>query len=122
MAAWGLFVLLLTTLPGTTPLVHDLSAWIGDSEDSGMVGHMGLFAILTLLTWRVLARQFDARRAILLAMILALLLGTTTEFLQWFVFARNASFSDLVANWFGVFIVGFIILYAHHPRATRARR
>jgi VanZ family protein len=48
----------------------------------------------------------------LLAMMAALLLGTTTELFQWFVTDRTASLSDLLANWLGVFISGFMVSFA----------
>ena len=111
MAVWGLFVLLLTTLPGNTPLVSFLTNFIGGTEESGMVGHLGLFAILTLMSWRALTNWFAAHHALLMAMAAALLLGTTTEFFQWFVTGRSSTLYDLFANWLGVFATGFAASY-----------
>lgn len=111
MAAWGLFVLLLTILPGNTPFVSAVTQFIGDTPESGMVGHLGLFAILTLLSWRALNNWFVSHHALLMAMAAALLLGTMTEFFQWFVSGRSSTLYDLFANWLGVFAVGFAASY-----------
>jgi hypothetical protein len=109
MAAWGLFVLLLTTLPGNVPLVKVLAEFIGGTDSSAMVGHVSLFAILTLLTWRALTQWFDARYAVLMAIVAALLIGTSTEVFQWFVSERNATLADLFSNWLGAFMIGFVV-------------
>jgi len=111
MAVWGLFVLLLTTLPAHVPLVKVLSDMIGNSESAGMVGHVGLFSILTLLTCGAMMQWFSPRYAVPIAMMGVFLLGTTTEFFQWFVLDRNSTMADLFANWLGVFIVGFLVSY-----------
>ncbi len=111
MAVWGLFVLLLTTLPANVPLVKVLSDMIGNSESAGMVGHLGLFSILTLLTCGALIQWFSPRYAVPIAMMGVLLLGTTTEFFQWFVLDRNSTMADLFANWLGVFMAGFLVSY-----------
>jgi VanZ family protein len=109
---WGLFVLLLTTLPGKIPLVSVLTEFIGGTEESALLGHVGLFAMLTLLTWRALINWFAAHHALFIAVVGALLLGTGTEFFQWFVSDRTSTLYDLFANWLGVFAVGFAISYA----------
>lgn len=111
MAVWGIFVLLLTTLPGNVPLVKVLSDFIGGTESASMVGHVGLFSILTLLTCRALMQWFSPRYAVPIAMMGVLLLGTTTEFFQWFVLGRTSELADLFSNWLGVFVVGFLVSY-----------
>jgi VanZ family protein len=111
MAVWGLFVLLLTTLPAHVPLVSVLSELIGGTEPASMVGHVGLFAILTLLTCGAMMQWFSPRYAVPIAMMGVLLLGTTTEFFQWFVLDRNSTMGDLFANWLGVFMAGFLVSY-----------
>ncbi len=111
MAVWGVFVLLLTTLPGNVPLVKELADAIGGTETSSVMGHCSLFAILTLLSWRALAGWFNWRHALLMAMAAALLLGTTTELFQWFVSSRTSTLMDLLANWLGVFVSAFSITY-----------
>jgi hypothetical protein len=109
MAAWATLVLLLTTLPGDTTLVKSLSWLIGGTELSGVIGHMALFLLLTALVWVALRQWFRARTAVLLAMAFTLLLGTSTELLQWFVAGRTLSLADLLANWLGAFVAGFAV-------------
>ncbi len=111
LLVWGVMVLLLTTLPGYVPPVSVLSSWFGGTELTGVVGHLGLFALLTGLLWLALRQWFNARWSLVLAMAAALLLGTTTELFQWFVAGRYASLSDLLANWLGVFISGFLVSF-----------
>ena len=114
-AVWGVFVLLLTTLPGHVPLVRVLADAIGGTEISGVVGHIALFALLTLFSWRALATWFRWRQAILMAVVAGLLLGTTTELFQWFVRSRAATITDLLANWLGVFAMAFVISWFAAP-------
>ena len=109
MTAWAILVLLLTTLPGDSPLVRRLTWLIGDTELSGVIGHMSLFLLLTSLVWVALRQGFRSRSALLLAMALTLLLGTSTELFQWFVAGRTSSLADLLANWLGVFVAGFVV-------------
>jgi VanZ family protein len=48
---------------------------------------------------------------LLLAMIFSLAVGTSTEISQIMVAGRATSLSDLLANWLGVFAVGFVVSY-----------
>ena len=112
MLVWGLFVLLLTTLPGYVPPVNVLSSLFGGTELTGVIGHLGLFSLLTALAWLALCQWFAMRQALLVAMMLALLLGTTTELFQWFVADRFSTLSDLLANWLGVFVSAFLVSFA----------
>jgi VanZ family protein len=109
MALWGLLVMLLTTLPGETPLVQTLTQLIGGTEFSSVMGHMMLFLLLTVLLYMALQQWVAARYAVLVAMLFVLMLGTTTEFFQWFVTGRDSTIADLIANWLGVFVAGFLI-------------
>ncbi len=118
MAVWGVFVLLLTMLPGHVPLVRVLAGAIGGTETSAVLGHIALFALLTLFTWRALVTWFHWRQAIIMALAAGLLLGTTTELFQWFVSSRDATITDLLANWLGVFASAFVITWF----AASARR
>ena len=121
MAVWGLFVLLLTTLPANVPLVKVFTDMIGGTESAGMVGHVGLFSILTLLTCRALMQWFSPRYAVPIAMMGVLLLGTITEFFQWFVLDRHSTMGDLFANWLGVFMMGFLVSYWYGLRKIYRR-
>jgi VanZ family protein len=112
MLAWGVIVLLLTTLPGSIPPVNVLSGLLGGTALTGLIGHLGLFALLTGLIWLALCQWFTTRQALMLAVMAALLLGTTTELFQWFIADRDSSLNDLLANWLGVFMSGFMVSVA----------
>jgi len=120
MAAWGALVLLLTTLPGNALPVKTLTWLMGGTEFSGVIGHLTLFLLLTTLVWVALRQWFRSRTALLLALMFALLLGTSTELFQWFVAGRTSSLADLLTNWLGAFIAGFavdhLVLLRHRPR------
>lgn len=111
MLAWAIIVTLLTVLPGHVPPVSVLSRWLGGTEFSGVLGHLLLFSLLTVLVWQALAQWFRARQALLMAMLAVLMLGTTTELAQWFVAGRMSSLTDLLANWLAVFSAGFLLSY-----------
>ena len=122
LAAWGLTVLLLTTLPGDTPVVKTLMRLLGNTEFGAVMGHMGLFTLLTILLYTALCQWLRVHVALLVAMCFVLLLGTTTELFQWFVDGRNTTIADLMANWLGVFIAGFTIEHLLLIRGYRFRR
>lgn len=66
----------------------------------------------TVLIWRALHVFRRTQTALLIAMLVALILGTMPEFSQGYVAYRAMTLSDLLANWLGVFIVGFAVSYA----------
>lgn len=111
MLVWALFVLTLTTQTDRVPVVHVMIALIGRTELGATVGHASLFGLLTAIAYAALALRLPPRHALLLAMGLALALGTATEFYQHAVDGRTASLSDLLANWLGVFVVAFGVVY-----------
>lgn len=113
---WGGFVLLLTLLPGYTPLVSKLMTAIGGTETAQAFGHIGLFSSLTLVLWSALRTWLASHMALLGAMGTALLIGTTTELTQWYIPYRGATLVDLFANWLGTFMVGFAIAYGLYLR------
>jgi hypothetical protein len=116
---WGVFALILTTQSDRVPLVHLMTSTIGSTDLGATVGHAGLFAALTGIAYVAFALRLPGRRALMLAMALALLAGTGTELFQMFVADRAASLSDLLANWLGVFVTGFIIAYRQmHVQST----
>ena len=65
------------------------------------LAHVGMFGGLTLLWGWTLAFHFPARYAAAMTVMIALLLGTATEFGQYFV-ARGALMLDLMANFTGI--------------------
>ncbi len=110
--AWAITVLLLTTLPGHVPPVSIVSHWFGGTEFSSVVGHICMFSLLTLLVWQALCQWFRWRLALLMTMSAVLMLGTTTELFQWFVVGRMSTLADLLANWLGVFVGGFLASFS----------
>ncbi len=119
--AWALFVLTLTTQTDSVPVVHVMIALFGRTELGATMGHASLFGLLTLAGYAALALRLPRRYALLLAMGLALTLGTATEFYQQMVDGRTASLSDLLANWLGVFVAAFGVVYRVARPALRQR-
>jgi hypothetical protein len=109
---WGIFALVLTTQSDRVPLVHLMTATIGSTDIGDSIGHAGLFGMLAAIVYLVLSLRLTTQPAILLAMVLALFIGTSTELYQLFVTDRATSLSDILSNWLGVFIAGFIISFA----------
>lgn len=62
-------------------------------------GHVLGFSLLVLLWWSAFDLTLPSGRAILLAVIIALVLGLMTELLQTLVPDRGASLFDLAVNW-----------------------
>lgn len=122
MLVWALFVVIMTTQTDSVPLVHAMIAIFGRTEFGATVGHAGLFGLLTLAGYAALARRMPRRHALLMAMGLALTLGTATEFYQQVVDGRSSSLSDLLANWLGVFVAGFAVMYAMANTTMPKRR
>lgn len=83
-------------------------------------GHIIGFAGLTLLWWWAYVKTLPSRRALISAILIALILGTVTEFLQTAVADRNASLDDLAVNWLTTLITAGVIarLMHHAPKST----
>jgi len=65
-------------------------------------GHIVLFTLLVML-WRwTLAPRFIPASALLLATLIALVIGASTEFAQAFVPGRGSTWIDLLANGIGI--------------------
>lgn len=107
---WLIFALILTTQTDHIPVVQLMIATIGSTDVGDAIGHAGLFGLLAFAGYATFTIRLPRRRALLLAVALALVAGTATEFYQVFVAGRSASLSDLLANWLGILAVGFIIL------------
>lgn len=112
MLVWALFVVTLTTQTDSVPVVHLMVSLIGRTELGATIGHAALFGLLTVIGYAALALKLSPRYALLLAMGVALTLGTATELYQQVVAGRSSSLSDLLANWLGVFVVAFVAMYA----------
>jgi hypothetical protein len=109
LLAWGTFVVMMTTQSDQVSFVHLVIGIFGNSGFTSTIGHAGLFAILTSALYIVLAQQLTSTHALWLAMLIILLLATGTELSQIGVSGRDASLADLLANWLGVFMIGFLI-------------
>lgn len=72
-------------------------------------GHLAGFGGLVLLNWAALVRLTPPRRALLVAVVFACLLGLVTELLQMLVPDRSASLFDLVCDWGVSLAVAFVI-------------
>lgn len=92
LLAWFGVVLVLTLAPGDVPVVNRLFAILRTIRFGDLIGHMGLFASLTLVLWLGFSLTFTPRRAL------------------------------LVANWLGVFVVGFGASYFWLPLTAIASR
>lgn len=114
LLGWGMFVVVLTIAPGTTPWFSMLNNTFGQLELLLLttMTHALLFAILTVFMWRALSLWVGNHAGLLAAMLICLMAGTTTEFAQYFIIERSISLADLLANWLGVFVAGFPISYA----------
>ncbi len=108
---WVIFTLILTTQSDRIPLVHLMTSTIGSTDLGDSIGHAGLFGMLACLSYLALSRLLPMRHALLLAITLALATGTSTELFQLFVTDRATSLSDMLANWLGVFVVGFAVAF-----------
>jgi VanZ family protein len=76
--------------PGPPPLERELLL---------AVGHIVAFSILTALWWWALSASMNTRAALVLAVLIALTIGTLTEIAQASVPDRSASWEDLAVNW-----------------------
>lgn len=119
LLVWGLFAVILTTQTDQIPVVALMVSTIGSSEVGATIGHAGLFGTLTLLSYLALATFIRRHVALLLTLIVVLLLATITELFQTVVSGRSSSLADLLANWLGVFMVGFIIAYSAMSNSTK---
>jgi hypothetical protein len=120
MLVWGAFAVVLTTQSARMPLIQLMRATIASTEVGATIGHVGLFAILTAVGCLGVARWLPGLHGLLVVMLLALVLSTATELYQLVLADRDASLADLLANWLGVFVVGFGI--AAWRLASKQRR
>jgi hypothetical protein len=120
MLVWGLFALVLTTQSDRVPLVHLMTSTVGATEIGATLGHAGLFGILMLLVYVALAIRLPRLAALLLAMLVVGALGPLTEWSQSGLFGRDPSMTDLLADWLGIFMVGFALTCIALLRPQRA--
>lgn len=111
MLVWGIFALVLTTQSDRFPLVQLMAQTIASTELGDTIGHAGLFAVLTGILYFGLAQWLRRPNALAAAMLVTLVAGTGTEFYQSVVQGRHTTPTDLMANWLGVLVVGFVIAF-----------
>ena len=111
LLVWGALALALTMLPNSVPLVGRVSRSLGGTAIGAAFGHAGLFGGVVLMLYLVLRLRLSQAWAVLLAVGAALVVSTGTEGYQVLLADRDASLSDLMANWLGVFVMGFGISY-----------
>lgn len=73
------------------------------------IGHIVGFAVLTVLWWWALLPRSSHERALVLAVMVALVIGTFTELAQASVPDRVASVYDLVVNTLAVLVTAWVI-------------
>lgn len=72
-------------------------------------GHLVGFAVLSALWWWALVGHVPNRRALLIAVIVALVVGAGTEWLQTFTPDRHFQLTDLAADALGALLVAWWI-------------
>jgi len=88
-----LVAVLFTTLPGNYEIVLASSRVLGGTEFTDAIGHVALFAVLTLVWYRA-ARMF--------VVVGVVILGLTTELAQQLIPERGSNIADFAANGLGV--------------------
>ncbi|MBN8618094.1 MAG: VanZ family protein [Anaerolineae bacterium] len=121
LISWLVLALVLTTQSGEVPLVHLMTTTIGSTEWGGALGHAGLFAVLTLALYLVLSLLIRTDYALVFAVLVGLVLGAATEAAQMLVADRAVTLVDLLANWLGVFVVGFCVMLLDDRRQEKIR-
>jgi hypothetical protein len=116
LLVWAAFALILTTQPDSVPLVHIMTTTIGSTDLGGAIGHAGLFGVLTVCGYLVLALRLYPPHALLVAVGIGLILATGTEIVQMNVALRSSSLVDLLANYAGIFAVAFAVSYYYFYR------
>jgi VanZ family protein len=99
--------------PGPPTLTRDLFF---------ITGHILWFTLLVAL-WRwTLTMRFHPSSALLLAILIAFVLGTSTEFAQRFVPGRGSTLVDLLANYAGIAFAVIGVRYYEARRSILASR
>jgi hypothetical protein len=111
LLSWLSLALALTMLPKSVPLIDYVTDSFFGTTIGATIGHAGLFGMLGLLLYFVLQNRLSKSSALMVAVLVALVLGTGTEVYQVVLADRDAALTDLLANWLGVFVVGFAVSY-----------
>jgi len=123
---WLALVVFLMLSPGKASLVEDLSGAFGGSDLTDALGHVILFGVLAALLAHALSFHLPGRRAVTVAAVGVLALGSVLEPAQLLVYKRGASLLDLGANWTGALLSAWLLrrcaLVSPAEKNTRARR
>lgn len=96
--------------PGPPPLERELLL---------ILGHIVVFSVMTGLWWWALTTALNSTAALVLAVLIALALGTLTEIGQATMPDRSSSWEDLTVNWLVTFITAWRI---HRRQRTEQPR
>lgn len=96
--------------PGPPPLERELLL---------ILGHIVVFSVMTGLLWWALTTALNSTAALVLAVLIALALGTLTEIGQATMPDRSSSWEDLTVNWLVTFITAWRI---HRRQRTEQPR
>ncbi len=106
-------LLTLLLLQGEADPVIDLGLPRGDNtlarEFAFSTLHLLAFAATCLCWYWALPRDIKPRKNLFIACLIAIVLGTATEFLQTYTLDRHASWIDLTANIGGTLIAARVI-------------
>jgi len=118
--SWTVLIIIVLLKPGNSVINQDIelssfltsffSLSISRSDIKEAVGHVILFAVLTMLWMRLLVMYLSRSRATVLAISLALVLATGTEIGQYFI-NRGSLLLDLLANFSGILIASMAYSY-----------
>jgi len=106
-----LVAVLLMTLPGNSGIVLASSRALGGTELTDAIGHVALFAVLTLVWYRAARTFVNDRVALSVVVIGVVILGITTELSQRLVPERGSNIVDLVANGLGVSVAWALLRF-----------
>lgn len=114
-AIWGLLMMPAADVERLEPW---LPSWLPPQGPVGVdkLVHLGLFTVLGWLLWRSLRTRLDARRAALLAVVLASLYGGVTEIVQGLATDRAAELGDFGADTAGAALGAWVMV-----RGVRSR-
>jgi len=117
---WLMLAIIVLLKPGKVVLSHELtlSSFISTffsfsmtrSDLSEALGHIFLFAILTVLWQRVFIIYFNRSSTLLLTISAVLAFAIGTEIGQYFV-NRGSMLLDLIANFLGIILPLYLIKY-----------
>lgn len=109
---WTLLLCLFLLQPEADPLIN-LGLPKGDSTLAREVFfsalHLLAFALTCFVWFWTLRRNLKVRTSLLVAVVIAIVLGIVTESLQTLTLDRHASFIDLAANFAGALIAARVV-------------